>query len=92
MKKMIEVDSRSHTLVRNEIVGKMSAHLKMAAEMLESVKEAEPVEPDMDRIRTVIAKHHYKLFLDNNSQNAPTEDDQRHLDDLTDALVEKLFK
>ena len=88
--RLISLDPHQHTLVRNEIIGKMTAHLKMSVDLLESVKEAVPPTIQMDRMRTIIARHHHKMFLYNNNQNPPGESDQQHLDELTEGLLKQL--
>jgi hypothetical protein len=76
-----------------DVLMRAHSHAQAASELLEQLRNQERhrVKLSVEVGRQIIARHHHDLFLENNNQNTPTEEDQKHLDDLTEALMEHLF-
>lgn len=90
-KKYISINEQRQSLVKTEPLNRLSAHLKMAADMLEELPSDKPETMNLTRARIVIAKHHRSMFVHAN-QKEPDEADQQYLDELTESLLKQLFE
>lgn len=90
----VTISPTGEVVIDMSVLERAHEHAKATSDLLEQLRGqgCKRVKLSVAETRQVISKHHLAMFLNSNSQNPPTEDDQRHLDELTESLIEKLFK
>lgn len=98
---MSKFNPDTHVLVKADVARKLEQRISEVNDLLVDLEDTATTppspsktggdSPNLDRERSVIAKHHHAMFLHHNSQTPPTEDDQRHLDEMTESLIKQLY-
>jgi len=87
------IATTGESVVDADTLARAYSHAIVSAELLEKLHESScsRLKMDLSAARQKIGKHHYRQYKSNNEQRDPSEDDQRHLDELTESLMHNLF-